>query len=89
MQETGENLFDKFFLQVTDEQLEAMKLSKGTQRMDSILVGSNIRKYSRLQLLVEVFQRVWRMLEEGGDEQEYKDRFSPYVKGTPVSTIIG
>lgn len=82
MQETGENLFEKLFLKVTDEQLEAMKLSTGTQRMDSTLVGSNIRKYSRLQLLVEVIQRVWRMLEEGGEEQEYRDSFSPYVKGT-------
>jgi len=82
MQETGENLIDGLFVQVTDEQLEAMKLSTETQRMDSTLVGSNIRRYSRLQLLVEVLQRVWRMIEEGGDEQEYRERFSPYVKGT-------
>ena len=82
MRESGENLYDQLFSQVTDEQLEAMKLNTETQRMDSTLVGSNIRKYSRLQLLVEVLQRVWRMLEEEGDEQKYQGDFSPYIKGT-------
>jgi len=82
MQETGEDIYECLFSQVTDEQLEAMKLQTGTQRMDSTLVGSNIRKYSRLQLLVEVLQRVWRMLEEGGEQQRYRDSFSTYLKGT-------
>ena len=50
--------------------------------MDSTLVGSNNRRYSRLQLLVEVLQRVWCMLEEGGEERRYRDDFSPYNKGT-------
>ncbi len=82
MQNSGENLYDSMFSKVTDEQLEAMKLNTGTQRMDSTLVGSNIRRYSRLQLLVEVLQRVWRMLEEEGDEQKYQDDFSAYIQGT-------
>ena len=54
MQENGINLLDRAFEQVTDEQLVAFKLKTGIQRMDSTMVGSNIRQVGRLQLLVEV-----------------------------------
>lgn len=49
--------------------------------MDSTLVASNIRQMSRLQLLVEVLQRVWRMLAEG-DQAHYAEAFAPYHQGT-------
>jgi hypothetical protein len=49
--------------------------------MDSVLVASNIRQMSRLQLLVEVVQRVWRMLTEA-DQGLYAVSFAPYLKGT-------
>jgi hypothetical protein len=81
MQETGENLIEQVFVQVTDEQLAALELKTGHQRMDSVLVASNIRQISRLQLLVEVVQRVWRMLTEA-DQGLYAPSFEPYLKGT-------
>jgi hypothetical protein len=81
MQETGENLIEQVFVQVTDEQLAALELKTGHQRMDSVLVASNIRQMSRLQLLVEVVQRVWRMLTEE-DQGLYAPSFEPYLKGT-------
>lgn len=62
MQETGINLIEKAFEQVTDEQTEAFQLKTGKLRMDSTQIASNIREMSRLQLLVEVLQRVQRML---------------------------
>ena len=55
MQETGENLIEKPFEQVTDEQIQAYKLKTGKLRMDSTQIASNIRDMTRLQLLVEVF----------------------------------
>jgi hypothetical protein len=49
--------------------------------MDSTQIASNIREMSRLQLLVEVLQRVHRMLSEE-DQERYKENFKPYLKGT-------
>ena len=80
MQETGVNLMDQAFEQVTDAQTAAFKLRTGKQRMDSTLVASNIRKMGRVQLLVEVLQRVHRMLKEA-DQQHYAEAFGPYLKG--------
>jgi hypothetical protein len=81
MQETGENPLEKAFEQVTGEQISAFGLKTSDIRMDSTHVASNIRDFSRLQLLVEVLQRVHRMLSEI-DQTRYADTFAPYVKGS-------
>jgi hypothetical protein len=80
MQERGVNLLDQAFEQVTDEQIAAFHLKAGQQRMDSVLLGSNIRQRGRLQLLVEVMQRVQRMLSEA-DQTRYAEMFAPYLQG--------
>ncbi len=80
MQEQGENLIDRAFTQVTDEQLAAFQLNTGQLRMDSSQIASNIRQACRVQLLVEVLQRVQRMLTPA-DQAHYADAFAPYVKG--------
>ncbi len=81
MQEMGINLIEKAFEQVTDEQTEAFQLRTGKLRVDSTQIASNIREMSRLQLLVEVLQRVQRMLIEE-DQRRYKEDFEPYLKGS-------
>ena len=80
MQEQGVNLLDRAFEQVTDEQIAAFQLKTGQQRMDSVMLGSNIRQRGRLQLLVEVMQRVERMLNEA-DRIHYTELFGPYLQG--------
>ncbi|MEW5873530.1 MAG: transposase [Chloroflexota bacterium] len=80
MQETGENLLDQAFEQVTDQQIAAFQLKTGKQRMDSTLLASNIRQMGRVQLLVTVLQRVHRMLSEA-DQELYAELFAPYTKG--------
>ncbi len=80
MQETGVNLLDKTFEQVTDTHIEAYRVKTGTQRMDSTQVAANIRHLGRVQLLVEVLQRVHRMLNEG-DQERYANAFGAYLKG--------
>lgn len=80
MQEIGINLLDQAFEQVTDKQIAAFRLKTGKQRMDSTLVASNIRQMGRVQLLVEVLQRVQRML-NAGDQERYAEAFAPYLKG--------
>jgi hypothetical protein len=80
MQETGINLLDQAFEQVTDQQIMAFRLKTGKQRMDSTQLASNIRRVGRVQLLVEVLQRVQRMLSES-DQEHYATDFAPYVQG--------
>ena len=80
MQETGVNLIEKAFEQVTDQQLQAYHLKTGQQRMDSTQIASNIREMSRLQLLVEVVQRVQHMLSES-DQVRYAAELEPYLRG--------
>jgi hypothetical protein len=81
MQATGENLLEEAFEQVTDEQIAALALKTGKLRMDSTQIASNIRQMSRVQLLVEVMQRVWRMLTEA-DQARYAVDLAAYRKGT-------
>jgi len=80
MQETGINLLDQAFEQVTDQQIKAYALKTGKQRMDSTQIASNIRMVGRLQLLVEVLQRVYRMLTEK-DQEVYAEPFAPFTRG--------
>lgn len=81
MQTTAENLLDTVFTQVTDQQLAAFHLQTGRLRMDATFVSSNIRTMTRLQLLVEMVQRFYRILSDA-DRQLYAVEFAPYVQGT-------
>ena len=81
LQASGDDLIAQAFEQVTDEQLAAFSLQTNKLRMDSTQVASNIRHFSRLQLLVEVLQRVHRELSEA-DQQLYGLDFEPYLKGS-------
>ena len=75
----GVNLIQKASEQITDEQLKQFQIKTGLQRMDSTMVQSNIRKMSRLQLLVEIIQRLFRMLNEK-EQKESEELFGAYVK---------
>jgi len=81
MRESGENLIERAFEQITDEQVVAFQLKTGRLRMDSTQIASNIQRMARVQLLVEVLQRVHRMLKDA-DRAHYADAFAPYLKGS-------
>ncbi len=78
---TGQDLIECSFEQVTDAQLSGFGLKTGKVRMDSTQIAPNIRLYSRLHLLVEVLQRVHRMLSEL-DSARYSAEFGPYLQGS-------
>jgi len=82
MQKEGQNLLDQAFEKITDQQIAAFAIKTGKQRMDSTQIGSNIRQQGRLQLLVEVLQRVERMLSEE-DQLRNAGVFQPYLQGHP------
>ncbi len=56
--ETGINLMEKMFEQVTDGQLAVVTVETGWQRMDSTQVLSNLAQMTRLELMVAVLQTV-------------------------------
>jgi hypothetical protein len=78
---TGEDLFGLAVEQVTDEQIAAYGLKTDKQRMDSFQIASNMRRLSRLQLLVTILQRVWRVL-SAEDQAREAAAFAPYLQGT-------
>ena len=73
------NLIQKATEQITDEQIRKFEVKTGLQRMDSTQVQSNIRKMSRLHLLVEIIHRLYRILSEE-DKRRYDSLFRSYVK---------
>jgi hypothetical protein len=80
MRQTGENLIDQAFRQITDKQVTAFQLKTRRLRMDSTQIASNIRRMNRLHLLVEVIQRAHRMLRPA-DQAHYAEALAPYLKG--------
>lgn len=74
----GINLFEVVLDSLTKKQLKELKLKTNIQRSDSFLAASNIRSYSRVQLLVEVLIRLRRILSET-DQVRYSDLLNPYV----------
>jgi len=77
--ETGENLLEQVFDELTAQQLRKLKIKTNIQRTDSFAAASNIRNYSRLQLLVELIIRLYRVLSEE-DKQRFSAQFSDYIK---------
>ena len=59
-QETGINLMERCFEQVTGEQIKIFKISGTSVRMDSKLIGSNIAQYSRYELIHRTLCKVLR-----------------------------
>ena len=76
---TGENLVTGMFEHITDEQVRKLGLNTKMQRMDSTQLLSNIADLSRLELLVEALQRLYRVLSEA-DQAKYAEVFQPYIQ---------
>lgn len=77
--ETGTNLLEQAFEQITDAQIKDLQVRTGMQRMDSTQIASNIVDASRLRLQVEAIQRVYRILSEA-DQTRLAESFAPYTK---------
>lgn len=81
-EETGINLMQQVFEQVTDAQLAAVEIKTGWQRMDSTQVLSNLAQWSRLELLVGVLQNVYQQLPEMLHAR-WRERLDAYLQGRP------
>jgi hypothetical protein len=78
MVRSGQDKFQAVFDRLSEEDLERFGLKTTIQRSDSTQIGSNIRQYTRIELLVEVVLRMWRVLGEA-HQAEYAERFSVFV----------
>ena len=76
---TGQNLIERVFDSLTQEQLKTLKIKTNIQRSDSFMAMSNIRSYSRTQLLIEMLIRLHRVLSDE-DKKRFNDILSPYTK---------
>jgi IS5 family transposase len=83
---TGENLLECVFDQLTERQLKTLKIKTSIQRTDSTFAASNIRNYTRLQLLVETLIRTERILNQK-DSKRFRSYLAGYVKGTSEKYI--
>jgi hypothetical protein len=75
---TGRDKFQAVFDGLTEDDLKEFGLSGAIQRCDSTQIGSNIREYTRIELLVEVVLRMWRVLGDA-HKAEHAECFAPYV----------
>lgn len=75
---TGRDKFQAVFDGLTEDDLKEFGLSVAIQRCDSTQIGSNIREYTRIELLVEVVLRMWRVLGDA-HKAEHAELFAPYV----------
>ena len=75
-EETGVNLIEMVFNNLTEDQIKKLEVKTSIQRSDSTLINSNIKNYSRLQLLIETLLRLYRIL-----TREDKQAFANQIEG--------
>lgn len=84
---TGQDKFQALFDRLSEEDLERLGLKTSIQRSDSTQIGSNIRQYTRIELLVEVVLRMWRVLSEA-HRAEYEERFAAFVSAKTAGQFL-
>jgi hypothetical protein len=85
---TGKNLLEMVFDSLTQQQLKVLKVKTDIQRSDSFMAMSNIRSYSRTQLLIEMLIRLYRILSDE-DKQRFAEFLEPYIKQSSGQYIYG
>lgn len=84
---TGQDKFQALFDRLSEEALERLGLNTSIQRSDSTQIGSNIRQYTRIELLVEVVLRMWRVLSEA-HRADFEGRFAAFVKAKTAGQFL-
>ncbi len=87
-QQTGINLIEQVFDNLTAGQIEQLSLKADIQRTDSTLITSNIRKYTRIQVLAEVLIRLDRVLDET-DRRQIGEQLRAYLQTGSDKYVYG
>ena len=83
---SGEDLIGDLFQQLTKGQVQVFGVKGDKIRMDSTLMGSNITKNSRLQLILECLKVFWKSLDDEqkkGLSLDDRKRLSELTEKTP------
>ena len=84
---SGINLYEKEFKKFRDNLIKDYDIKTDTQRSDSFLVGSNIRKMSRVELVVKTVQMILESLNDA-EKEKRKDYCEKYLKEKPYRMIF-
>jgi len=87
-EQTGINLIEQVFDNLSAKQIKQLFIKADIQRTDSTLISSNIRKYSRIQLLVEVLIRLERILKKS-DLQSIGELLQAYLRKGSDKYVYG
>ena len=85
--QTGTDLLTNVFDSLTTNQLKEFGIKTNIQRGDSFLIGSNIFDYTRVQLLIEVVNRMYKILSKE-DKKIYSEFFEAYRMQTSGQYIF-
>ena len=83
---TGKDLMERVFDKLTEKQIKALKIKTNIQRIDLFAAALNIRNYSRLQLLIKLVLRIYRVLSEK-EEKRFIKQFKLYINKTSEQSI--
>jgi len=90
---TGEDLVGVMFEDLTREQADLFGVRGTFSRMDSKLIGSNIAKCSRLQLILSVLQVFYKDIKDkevsSKLKQEDKEQLEQIIKQKPGNLVYG
>ena len=86
--DTDINLLETTFDNLTTSQLKKIKIKTNIQRSDSTQISSNIKNYSRIQLLIEVILRLYKKLKED-DKVNLSAKISEYDKVGSQEYVYG
>ena len=87
-QEHEVNLLESAFEGITDKQIKGLNVRSKTLRMDSTQIASDIRDSSRLHLLVEGVNRLYRLLDEE-EQAAYALLYAPYIQRESKQYVYG
>ena len=82
------NLIESVFDNLTEKQLKKLSLKANIQRTDSTLISSNIKRYSRVQLLIEILLRLERIFNDS-DKKYFSEHLISYLKNGSQKYVYG
>lgn len=86
--QSGESLLDKSFQQVTQDQIKRHKVLAHHVRMDSKLIQSNIRRCTRLHLVIETVRKFYSGLDEKQKKRIVKKYDREYLESLVQRTAM-
>lgn len=88
VEKTGEDLMEKCFENITGQQIKRFNISGKSVRMDSKLIGSNIARYSRYEIVLRTLQKT---LSAGDNleslDQSLRDKVKPFLSEKGSHTV--